>query len=73
MHELTIRLPIVCPECGVESLGKFSVAVVAESLITDKAVELRSSCHNVSWLASPSEREQIREYLASIALDRQAP
>jgi hypothetical protein len=64
-----IRLPVVCPQCGDERLAEFSVAVLAESLMAKNTVELHSSCHHVTWTASASEREQIRQYLASVPLD----
>ncbi len=70
MREVSIRVPVTCPECGAESLSEFIVAGVVDSLFTESPVELYSTCHRVHWAASPSEREQIREYLASIALDR---
>jgi len=65
-----IRLPVVCPQCGEERLADFSVAVLADSLMGKNTVELHSSCHRVTWTASASEREQIRQYLASVPLDR---
>jgi hypothetical protein len=65
-----IRLPIVCPKCGDELLTEFPVALLAESLLTRDDVQLHSSCHQITWTASPSEREQIREYLATVSIDR---
>jgi hypothetical protein len=69
VSEPLIRLPVVCPQCGDELLTEFPVALLAESLIEKNEVQLHASCHQVSWTASPSEREQIREYLASVVID----
>jgi hypothetical protein len=69
MREPLIRLPVVCPQCGGELLTEFSVALLAESLVEKDSVRLHASCHQISWTASETEREQIREYLAAVAIE----
>jgi hypothetical protein len=64
-----IRFPIVCPQCGSELLTEFPVALLADWLIGKDAVQLHASCHQLTWTASKSEREQIREYLAMVSID----
>jgi hypothetical protein len=69
MREPLIRLPVMCPQCGGELLTEFSVALLAESLLEKNSVELHASCHQISWTASETERQQIREYLAAAAIE----
>jgi hypothetical protein len=69
MREPLIRLPVVCPQCGAELLTEFPVALLAESLIEKDGVRLHASCHQVSWTANETEREQIREYLAALPIE----
>jgi len=70
MTQPMIRVPVVCPQCGDECLAELPVADLAGSLLADDTVELHSSCHQISWTATASEREQIREYLASVSPQR---
>ena len=62
-EEHTIRLPTKCPKCGGESLVEFPVIVVATALTKWNHMALRANCCRVSWNASDSEIQQIKEYL----------
>jgi hypothetical protein len=42
---------------------ELSVALVAEALVVGATIRLHASCHDISWDATESEVEQIREYL----------
>ena len=64
MKEQTVRFPVVCPDCGKEHLAEFPVASIANALSNNGKVYLRSRCHNAGWLASATEVEQVRQYLA---------
>jgi hypothetical protein len=66
MNEPTIQFPVTCPVCGTEALGEYSVADVADALISRSGpLQLRASCHNHRWTASKLELQQIREYLGA--------
>jgi hypothetical protein len=68
-----LRFPIVCPRCASESLNEFPIAVITAALAKGDALPLRAVCHQVSWDASETEREQIREYLLSVSMDEDLP
>jgi hypothetical protein len=61
-------MPVTCPQCGIESLCTFAVAVAADALLAGESVLLRSGCHSQQWEAAPFEREQLREYLGLIRI-----
>jgi hypothetical protein len=63
MNELNIRFPVTCPKCGKERLTKFPLNVVADALLRGSGIRLVSACHGVTWDATESELEQIRQYL----------
>jgi hypothetical protein len=63
MDEPAVRFPVVCPQCGTESLAEFPVAFIAAALLVDSPLQLFAPCHPQPWIASEWEREQIREYL----------
>jgi hypothetical protein len=52
MTQPTIRIPVVCPQCGDECLAELPIADLAGSLLADDMVELHSSCHQISWTAT---------------------
>ena len=60
-----MRFPVTCPTCGKEMLVQFLIADIAAGLIAMKPINLRVTCHDVSWKASGLELEQIREYLGA--------
>jgi hypothetical protein len=61
-----IRFQTTCPECAMESLGEYSIAAVADSLLTGRSIRLYARCHDKYWTATFLEREKLREYLAAI-------
>jgi hypothetical protein len=67
----TVRLPVVCPRCSQEHLSEFPLALVSAALVNGEALQLRAECHQVSWDASETEREQIRKYCLSVSMDQQ--
>jgi hypothetical protein len=69
MNMPTVKFPVVCPECGYESLAELPVATVAEALLNRGPIMLNTRCHDASWSATPIEIEQIREYLGAPWLD----
>ena len=68
MKQPTVRFPVVCPRCGVESLAEVSVDLAAEALMRNEGIQLKSACHNLYWTASPTEMQQLREYMRSVVV-----
>jgi hypothetical protein len=68
MDNLTIRFPVVCPDCGKDHLAEFPIAKILDALIKNEKIYLRSTCHNAGWVASDSELEQLREYVSVSSL-----
>lgn len=66
MYEPIVRLPVTCPQCGIETIRVFRVAEIASALIEGRKIKLFSHCHARSWDASDVEQAQIREYLAAM-------
>jgi hypothetical protein len=73
MEESLLRSPVVCPECGKESLTEFPIASIAEALATGSSIRLYVQCHDKAWHANSLEREQLREYLEAANLGRLGP
>ena len=71
MHTDTtiLRFPIVCPRCSQERLNEFPIDVIEAALANGDMLRLHAECHEVSWEASETEREQIREYWLSVSMD----
>lgn len=65
MKEPVVRFPVVCPQCGAESLARLPIAEVAAALINGKQLDLFTACHQRRWPASQVELQQIREYLGA--------
>jgi hypothetical protein len=63
MKDAEVLMPIKCPECGEEWLEGFSVALVADALMSGARLRMRSRCHSKEWDANPVEMQQLREYL----------
>jgi hypothetical protein len=71
MKQPTVGFPVVCPRCGVESFAEVSIAVAAEALIRHEGTQLKAACHNLYWTASPTEMQQLREYMGAVFVDEQ--
>jgi hypothetical protein len=69
MPEPTLRFPVTCPACALESLSEMSIAVIANALLTGKGIRLHSSCHNHYWTATFVEREELRNSLALLQIE----
>jgi hypothetical protein len=66
MHEPTVRFPVVCPKCGLERLTEIPIDVVADALQKGLDICLVTTCHDVIWIATELELEQIDEYLEAV-------
>jgi hypothetical protein len=69
MPDPSMRIPVTCPECALESLSKLSIAAVASALLTGKTVRLYAGCHDIYWTATFVERERLRQTLRVIQVD----
>jgi hypothetical protein len=67
--EPSMRFFVTCPECALESTSHIPIAVIADGLLTRKAIRLHASCHDVYWTATFVEREQLRQLLRAIKDD----
>lgn len=65
MPEPTLKFSVTCPHCALESVSEMAIALLANALLTGKAIRLYSQCHNHYWTATFVEREQIRKSLAA--------
>jgi hypothetical protein len=65
MKDAEVFVPIKCPECGEEWLEGFSVAVVADALLSGTRLRMRGRCHAKERDATLVEMEQIRQYLVA--------
>jgi hypothetical protein len=65
-----MKIPVTCPECGVESLGEFRIGFIANALDTGRALRLYAACHDLYWTATAIERAQLRQYLDVLAADK---
>ena len=58
-----LRFPVVCPQCGQESLFSGLRREFAHALLSVSPIHLSSPCcRNGGWVASEVEREQIGQY-----------
>lgn len=64
MDRTVVRIPTKCPMCGQESLIRFSLDTMLQSLAADQPIKLHANCahHRMVWVASEMERRQIRDY-----------
>jgi hypothetical protein len=69
MREPILKVPVTCPHCALESLGELPIALIANALLTGKAIRLYSNCHNQYWTATFAEREQLRKSLAALKIE----
>jgi hypothetical protein len=68
MIEPEVMMPVICPECGRESLCALTVGVAADALLAGKPISLHADCHRREWEADLSEREQLRGYLGATCI-----
>ena len=72
MDEPTIQFPVTCPKCGAEALGEHPIADIAIALMNRTVLRLFAPCRcRYSWIASPAELAQIRDYFDAYALSDQ--
>jgi hypothetical protein len=69
MPEPILAVPVTCPHCALESLAEVPIALIANALLSGKAIRLYSRCHNHYWTATFAEREQLRQSLAALKIE----
>jgi hypothetical protein len=69
MPEPTLRFPVTCPACALESLSDIPIAAIANALLTGKGIRLHSKCHDHHWTATFVEREELRKSLALLQVE----
>ncbi|HEY2529977.1 MAG TPA: hypothetical protein VGJ20_18905 [Xanthobacteraceae bacterium] len=72
MREPTLKFPVTCPACALESLSEVPIAVLANALLTGKGIRLHSNCHDHYWTATCVEREELRNALALMPIESPA-
>jgi len=69
-----LRFPTVCPHCSKESLSALPLSVITDALTNGSKLRLRAGCClEVTWEATETEREQLREYWLSLTMDEEQP
>jgi hypothetical protein len=63
MNDKQLRVPIVCPICGSESVAELPLIATVEALEGSSPVLVKAVCHKLVWLATEIEREQFRQYV----------
>lgn len=63
MDERYILIPVKCPQCGATEQVAFPVVVVVAAVTAWGQLRLFATCHEVSWDASVSEIQSIREHV----------
>jgi hypothetical protein len=69
MPEPTLKFPVTCPACALESLSEMPIAVIAQALLTGKSIRLHGKCHDLYWTATVVEREELRKSLAVLHVE----
>lgn len=69
MHEPILKFSVTCPDCALESVSEMPIALIANDLLTGKAIRLHSICHDLYWTATFAEREQLRKSLAALKIE----
>jgi hypothetical protein len=69
MLEPIFNFSVTCPDCALKSVSAMPVAMIANRLLTGKALRLYSNCHDRYWTATFTEREQLRTALKGIQVD----
>jgi hypothetical protein len=72
MLEPTLKFPVTCPACALESRSEMPIAVIAHALLTGKGIRLHSNCHDHYWTATFVEREELRKSLAVLRIESPA-
>lgn len=70
MSEPILKVPVTCPHCAMESVSSVPIALIANALLTGKAIRLHSACHDQYWTATFAERQQLRRSLAILNTER---
>ncbi|HEX3912324.1 MAG TPA: hypothetical protein VHW71_02350 [Steroidobacteraceae bacterium] len=70
MSEPILKVPVTCPNCALESVSAMPIALIANALLTGKAIRLHSACHDQYWTATFAERQQLRSSLAVLNIER---
>lgn len=66
MREPILKIPVICPHCASASLAEMPIALIAHALLIGNGIRLHSECHNQYWVATFTEREQLRRSLAEL-------
>jgi hypothetical protein len=69
MPEPSLQFSVICPRCALESLSELPIALIANHLLTGKAIRLHSHCHDLYWTATFAEREILRRSLATLQVE----
>jgi hypothetical protein len=69
MPEPTLKFSAICPDCALESVSEMPIALIANALLTGKAIRLHSICHDLYWTATFAERDQLRKCLATLEIE----
>jgi len=73
MDVATVAIPVRCPQCDRESLYNFPEIVVLTALTRWNNMQLYAPCHDISWSATPSELQRIRQYLGDNWINARHP
>jgi hypothetical protein len=63
MDDSPLRVPVVCPRCGSESIAELPLIATVDALEGSCPVFLKAACHGLLWPATELEREQLRQYV----------
>jgi hypothetical protein len=69
MPEPSLQFSVICPRCALESLSELPIALIANHLLTGKAIRLHSQCHDLYWTATFAERQILRGSLATLRVE----
>jgi hypothetical protein len=64
-----IQLVVTCPTCGSKQTTGFNATEIAHALLRSNPVRLYAKCHNISWIASGSEVQAIREHIYKASME----
>jgi hypothetical protein len=67
--EPTLKFPVTCPHCALQAATQMPIAVIANALLTGRAIRLYSVCHDQYWTATFTEREELRKSLAMLEIE----
>jgi hypothetical protein len=69
LKEPTLKFPVTCPGCALQSRAEISIAVIANALLMDQDIRLYASCCDQYWTATFVEREQLRKSLRAMIVE----